>query len=313
MAVKTLLVSLMATSAIALTHTGGLYRRELDEESALYLQEMCLPNVAEYINNVDSSYDNLIPSLHDSPLPCEQEAYIINTCIANDTTAIDYLAEQQCICGSNFRETFEGCNACYLAHGFTSELEGTEELMSSIWTAECSARPTQAFTDLLYIAAETVSTPRSDSTTTLENDQFPGQTAVSNYWTGLPSASLGSITGSATARATVYFGDDDDDDDFNDDDDFPPSSTTSTSRRANFSYNSTASATPTTFTSTESSSDVSSAPTTSAPITSAPVTAVSQAPTTASTSTNGVGMDMGLAWNSGVILVVVNVVVVALL
>ncbi|KAH7408919.1 hypothetical protein BKA64DRAFT_663823 [Cadophora sp. MPI-SDFR-AT-0126] len=310
MAAKTLLISLMVTSAVALTHTPGLYRRELDEESALYIQEMCLPNVVEYINNVDASTDDLIPSLYNSPLPCEQQAYILNTCIANDTTAIDYLAEQQCICGSNFRETFEGCQACYRAHGYASELEGTDELVSSIWTAECSARPTQAFADLLFSAVETVSTPRFEPTTTLENDQFPGQTAVSNYWTGRPSASLGSITGSATARATTYLGDNDDD--FGDDDDFPIFSSTSTSRRANFSYNPTASATPTTFTSTESSSDGSSAPT-SSPITSTPVTAVSQASTTASTSTNGGGLEMGLAWNSGVVLVVVNVAVIALL
>lgn len=320
MAVKILCVSLMATSAIALIHTGGLYRRELDEETDLYLQEMCLPTVAEYAYNVDSTVDNLIPSLHDSPFPCEQQVYILNTCVANDTTSIDYLAEQQCICGSNFRETIQGCGACYSAHGLTSETENTNELVSSIWTAECSARPTQAFQEILYSIAyriaSTASTPQSETTTTLENDQFPSQTAVSNYWTGLPSPSLGSITGSATARATVYSGNDDDDfgDDFDDDDVYVTLRSTSTSRRANFSYTSPTSATLTASTSTQSSNlDTSSRLTTSAPTTSAAVTAISQTATTVSTSTNGVGMEMGLAWNSGVVLVVVNVAVVALL
>lgn len=320
MAVKILCLSLMATSTIALIHTGGLYRREFDEETDLYLQEMCLPSVAEFAYNVDPTVDNFIPSLHDSPFPCEQQVYILNTCVANDTTAIDYLAEQQCICGSNFRETIQGCGACYSAHGLTSDMEKSNELVSSMWSAECSARPTQAFQEILYSIAYrielTASTPQSETTTTLENDQFPSQTAVSNYWTGLSSPSLGSITGSATARATVYSGNDDDDfgDDFDDDDVFVTSRSMSTSRRANFSYTSPASGATHTSTSTESSTvDTSSQLTTSAPTTNAPVTAVSQAPTTVSTSTNGVGMEMGLAWNSGVVLVVVNVAVVALL
>ena len=114
----------------------------------------------------------------------------------------------------------------------------------------------------------------------------------------------------------MYSGNDDDDfgDDFDDDDVYVTLRSTSTSRRANFSYTSPTSATLTASTSTQSSNlDTSSRLTTSAPTTSAAVTAISQTATTVSTSTNGVGMEMGLAWNSGVVLVVVNVAVVALL
>merc|ERR1711977_716001 len=192
MAVKILCVSLMATSAITLIHTGGLYRRELDEETDLYLQEMCLPTVAEYAYNVDSTVDNLIPSLHDSPFPCEQQVYILNTCVANDTTSIDYLAEQQCICGSNFRETIQGCGACYSAHGLTSETENTNELVSSIWTAECSARPTQAFQEILYSIAyriaSTASTPQSETTSfpAKQLSAITGRAFRVQVWEALP-------------------------------------------------------------------------------------------------------------------------------
>ncbi|KAK0110940.1 hypothetical protein ONS96_002524 [Cadophora gregata f. sp. sojae] len=310
MAVKTLLLSLMATSAMTLTHPGGLYRRDLDDASVEYLQNMCLPNLGAYMDN-NGPLGLIFQSLHDSPAPCEQQAYILNICVANDTTAIDYLAEQQCVCGSNFREANEGCNACYAAHGYTSDVAG-EAMLSAIWTAECSARPTQRFWDLIAGFAETATTASEDRrTTTLENDRFPSQTAVSNYWTGLPSASLGSITGSATARATTYPADDDDDEYGRDD--FP--SRTSTSRRANFSYNPTATGTTVLYSSESSTLDKSSQPTASTPITSAPVTAISQPPTTSTSSVaaNGGGMEMGLAWDSGVVLVVVNVAVVALM
>jgi hypothetical protein len=39
---------------------------------------------------------------------------------------------------------------------------------------------------------------------TLGDDKFPNNTAVSNYFTGTGLATLGAITGSATARLTTW-------------------------------------------------------------------------------------------------------------
>jgi hypothetical protein len=313
MASKLMLLSLLARTALSTVQAQRqpIQRRALDDPSKDYLQEMCLPHYTSFIDNPGLGFLDLIPSLHDSPLPCEQENYIIYTCIANDTTEIDFLAEQQCICGSNFLEAYEGCNACYRTHGHApdqADAASGESRISSIWTAECSARPTQAFTEYLFIGQDVESIHSSlvnSPTITLKDDKFPNNTAVSNYWTGLPSATLGSITGSATARATSYMGG------FSEEE----TSTSSSSRRANFSFDSTATASNTIISTTKYlSSDTSSKPTTSAPVTSTPASAVSQAPsTTSSTLANGGGMEMGLAWNSGVVLVVVNVAVVALL
>ncbi|KAH7305139.1 hypothetical protein BKA65DRAFT_520951 [Rhexocercosporidium sp. MPI-PUGE-AT-0058] len=312
MAAKIALLSLMATAGGALslspTERLSVHRRALDDPSLAYLASMCVPNYFEAYNNMDISFDDFIPSLHDSPLPCEQETYIMYTCLANDTTEIDFLAEQQCVCGSNFRSAYEGCNECYQVHGYSEGIEEAVSIISSIWSAECSARPTKAFTEYWFSTAPgAYESQQLSPTTTLGNDKFPNNTAVSNYWTGLPSASLGSITGSATARATEYV--------YPDEETTSTSSATSssrsTSRRANFSFTSTTSLLN--ITSSTSSSAVSSGSITSAPTSSTPVTAVSQAPSTTSTSTNGVGMEMGSAWNSGVALVVVNVVVIAFL
>ncbi|KAG4438433.1 hypothetical protein IFR05_006086 [Cadophora sp. M221] len=303
MAARIALLSLMAGSVLSLVHTQRLsvYRRELDDQSLTYLTSMCLPNYMEAFNNIDVSFEEMLPSLHNSTLPCEQEGYIYYTCMANGTTEIDFLAEQQCICGSNFLSANKGCNACYRAHGSPEGVEVPESSVSSVWTAACSASPTQPFGAYFTTANDQQFSP----TSTLGPDKFPNNTAVSNYWTGLPSASLGSITGSATARATEWA---------DEEETTSTSTSTSTSRRANFSFTSTVAASHSTSSATESSSPIdSSGSMTSAPTFTTPISPLSQASTTASTSTNGGGMEMGVAWNSGVVLVVVNVVVIAFL
>ncbi|KAL5318002.1 hypothetical protein ACEPPN_015106 [Leptodophora sp. 'Broadleaf-Isolate-01'] len=301
MAARIILLSLMAGSVLSLVQTQRLstYRRAIDDPSITYVTSVCLPGYMEAFNNVDVSFEEMLESLHDSPLPCEQEGYIFYTCMAHGTTEIDFLAEQQCICGSNFLSANEGCNACYREHGSPNGIEVPESEVSSIWTAACSASPTQPFSAYFNTADDQQFSP----TITLGTDKFPNNTAISNYWTGVPSASVGSITGSATARATEWA-----------DDEETTSTSTSTSRRANFSFTSTVPASHSTSSTTEPSSSVdSSGSITSVPTSSTPVSPLSQASTTASTSTNGVGMEIGMAWNSGVALVVVNVAVVALL
>ncbi|KAL2068552.1 hypothetical protein VTL71DRAFT_14889 [Oculimacula yallundae] len=297
---KILLLSLVAGSVKSLA-SHQLIRRDLGFDDLHYLARMCYPNYSDPPIDSSNSADYTIASLlHDSPLPCEQVQFIFNGCIANGTTEIDYLAEQQCFCGSNFLDAYRGCIDCSRIHGFSEGAEQTLAQIDTVWTAECKSGPSPGFVSLFDEALpEQPETP----TTTLSGDRFPSQTAVSNYWTGAPRAILGSITGSATARQTTHS-------------DFWEGKNTvtttiwpssSSSKKANFSYTSNSTST--------AASSVSSPATTLAPISSTPVTPLSQASTSApsSTSTNGAGLEMGMVRNSGMVLVIVNLAVVALL
>lgn len=317
MAARNLFSGLMAAAALSLVQAQRLpvhemvHRRALDDPSIDYLANMCYPNYMKIIYDVEYTDAELTAALAVSPLPCEQQQYVLYGCIANASTSIDFLAEQQCVCGSNFLDAHKGCVACYTAHGYREVTEEEDAAKySSIQSAECTGRPTQPFTDLLFPETDydaEYTSQLNSPTIILVNDKFPNNTAVSNYWTGPASASLGSITGSATARATEYsipF------------DDYTYTTSTSTrkssTRRANFSYTSSTSSIelPTPWVRTET---IWLSSLTGSPVTREPVSAVSQVPTTTSTSANGGGMELGLAGKSGVVLVIVNVIFVALL
>ncbi|KAH7306097.1 hypothetical protein BKA65DRAFT_485796 [Rhexocercosporidium sp. MPI-PUGE-AT-0058] len=208
-----LYLALHATLASSLLQHQMKRRQDEDSSSVdpavAYLFKMCSPDTYNHIYGNNTGGD-LFPNLSHSSAPCEQRDYIMGSCVANSTVAeVDFAAEQQCLCGSNFWEAWLGCDACYRAHGYPlldSEEEGTS-WASSISTAECtpSPFPSVPFRNLLTIYTQSSRAPRI----TLTNDMFPNQTAVSNYWTknASPTAVLGSITGIATGRATEWTAD----------------------------------------------------------------------------------------------------------
>ncbi|PVH71751.1 hypothetical protein DL98DRAFT_368586, partial [Cadophora sp. DSE1049] len=144
-----------------------------------YLLQMCSPD--SYGVMLNSSYDGQIfPHLALSSFPCDQIDYILGSCMANATNpAVDFAAEQQCLCGSNLVDAWNGCQACWRARGFRLSNETEEKsYISSIFSAECtpSPYPTVPFGNLLNITTPTTTAPRL----TLAEDKFPNQTAASN-------------------------------------------------------------------------------------------------------------------------------------
>lgn len=140
-----------------------------------------------------------------TPYPCEQVNYIEEARQANGTEPVDFLAEQQCLCHSNIWNAFRDCNDCYRVHGSTENVtEGSyDSYISSRSGAECTPKPpVQGFSNLRTIGI------RTTTLQPLTDDKFPSQTKVGNYFSskGNASPTPGSITGSATARQTVWTG-----------------------------------------------------------------------------------------------------------
>lgn len=198
---------LLLLSALLSFAFADLSRRALNDPVAKYLQLICLPLLSDDVRtdqlNLTTS-DDIVYSLANSPFPCEQQLYLEYACRANGTTAIDFLAEQECLCDGSYFTVAKGCDACYLAHGYQDE---TPEQMSTVWTslsiAECAPTPPfQPFSNL-GLAFNLTSLSLSPSLT-LGNDRFPNMTAVSNYFTETGRATAGAITGSATARLTSW-------------------------------------------------------------------------------------------------------------
>ncbi|KAH6714548.1 hypothetical protein BKA61DRAFT_429256, partial [Leptodontidium sp. MPI-SDFR-AT-0119] len=144
-----------------------------------YLWQMCSPDTFSYITSFNAD-GKVFPYLASSSFPCDQTDYILNSCMANATDpAVDFAAEQQCLCGSNLIDAWKGCQACYHSHGARLTNEDEEATyISSIFSAECapSPYPTVPFGNFLNITTPTTTMPWI----TLEEDKFPNQTAASN-------------------------------------------------------------------------------------------------------------------------------------
>ncbi|KFY07182.1 hypothetical protein V492_07378 [Pseudogymnoascus sp. VKM F-4246] len=191
-----LAVALLASLALSLT----------DLEQDLYLGNLCYPNLLDDNGRVP---DNLVGIFSKSPFPCEQMMYLERACRANGTAEVDFLAEQQCLCGGNFFDASRGCLECTYAHGFFDAeypLDKALSKLTSASSAECSATPVA-----MNYAERVPGTLKSatDDVATLTSDRFPSDTAISNYWTGATTPIAGQITGSATGRAKsdTYFED----------------------------------------------------------------------------------------------------------
>lgn len=195
-----LLISLPSTTASSAHALSLLKRYSTSVSSPENVVLMCFPL---YSNNsrtltLGLTPDTLIPSLVNSPFPCEQLLYLSNACLSNGTTAIDFLAEQQCLCGGSWFDAAIGCELCQIAHGVQGATHAeVSASVSSLSRAECATSPPRGpFTNLVPPLNHT--TLQAD--VTLGPDQYPDQTAVSNYFTATASMTPGAITGEATKR-----------------------------------------------------------------------------------------------------------------
>lgn len=169
-----------------------------------YLSHMCYPLFYNDTRKAEYGSKPNIPSLAYSPFPCEQVLYLGTICHANCSTEVDWLAEQQCLCGGNFSDAVLACDDCYGVHGMPNDTHSSAvSVASSLSAAECSPTPPyQPYTSLLEppnITAQVNAPPL-----TLGHDRFPNQTAWSNYLSTLMTAIPGKITGSATGRHTSW-------------------------------------------------------------------------------------------------------------
>ncbi|KAH6681762.1 hypothetical protein B0J14DRAFT_577113 [Halenospora varia] len=188
------------------TADGNIGRRAVKDPVATYLTRVCYPLFSNDTRDtaLRLRIKDIIPSLANSPFPCEQQLYIEDVCTANGTTEVDFLAEQQCLCTGGYWTAREACNSCFFAHGYQNETqEAAASQLSALSTAECSPSPPfQPFTNLY--PSPNISTISLTPSLTLGNDRFPNNTAVSNYYTGTASLTPGAITGEATARQTSW-------------------------------------------------------------------------------------------------------------
>ncbi|KAM3073664.1 hypothetical protein ACMFMG_004451 [Clarireedia jacksonii] len=203
----------LSTVSIALLAGSSLAQSSTPNTD--YISKMCYPL---YTNNtrfhdLDLTFEERIPSLANSPFPCEQKFYISQVCSANGTTPIDFLAEQECLCPSSYWVALSACDDCYLAHGYLNQTKDEMSAeISSLSSAECLATspPIQPFLNLWYTSVD-ISSLRNPPDVAIGTDKFPNQTAVSNYFTstGTNLWTTGAITGSATARLTSFTNTDD--------------------------------------------------------------------------------------------------------
>jgi hypothetical protein len=150
--------------ALLLAQSSGsfLLPRQIDNSDAPdpdylkqthYLDSMCTPNFPP----IDIDPDLLSSSL-DLPFPCEVREAILADCLANGTSEIDRLAEQECLCGGALWDVWKGCDDCYFVHGVAIfDPADADAFRPSVSIAECSpTAPLQEFN--LLTATETALT-----------------------------------------------------------------------------------------------------------------------------------------------------------
>lgn len=108
------------------------------------------------------------------------------------------------MCTGSFFSDWEGCLACNTVHGGRSPqvAEAFLTLISSASNILCTGTPTAKFAAIF--SGLSVSNGVAEGGNTVAKDTYPGQTAISLYYTDTRSQGPGTITGSATAAtATV--------------------------------------------------------------------------------------------------------------
>ena len=160
------------------------HQDDTDTNGPDYLFSMCLPSE--------------IPALPlESPFPCEVYTFLDTMCSANASTKPnDLLYEQECICNGVYFDVLRGCNNCLFVHGVAEDdPSDSASMISSLSAAECNAGPPTTPFSNLWPDTRTVRPPAITSV----KDQFPNNTAVSNYWTASRNTvTLGAFTKSTT-------------------------------------------------------------------------------------------------------------------
>lgn len=161
---------------------------------------ICRKNIREDTTGLD-----IVGHAHklaNSEFPCEKSMYMLYGCMANATTEIDYLAEQQCLCKGAFWDLRRGCSACRFAHGYLGPdtPEKAASGISSESAAYCGTTPPRQ--PFIYYLPTTIAL----EPITLGPDKFMNDTATSHYFTATQPATPGEITGSATARVQTFTG-----------------------------------------------------------------------------------------------------------
>ncbi|OBT80276.1 hypothetical protein VF21_00577 [Pseudogymnoascus sp. 05NY08] len=189
------IIALLAVCAKSVCVSGSTTvadRRVYPNEE--YINAMCDP----LLRFIYGFQDAALAALANSSLPCEQSIYLNQICMSNGTTPNDFLAEQQCLCDGNYFEASIGCYDCQVAHGLVVKPSDRASYISAVSSrrkVECSAVPTQGFSNLFPPYNITSQYLRSDLT--LSSDNFPNDTRLENYWTGATTAIAGKITGNA--------------------------------------------------------------------------------------------------------------------
>lgn len=193
---------LSALSALLPTATAANAPHYYTIEAQRYIQRMCMPHI--YHNPRTYFLVENYSDLRDSIFPCEQQSYIGWICMANGTSELDLLAEQQCLCDGDFFEAAINCMKCQYAHGDPRNGVSDAALTASyasLSSAECVPTPPfQPYIDMM--PTPTTWPPITSELVTLVPDKFPNDTAVSNYLSTVKTATPGRITGSATSRHT---------------------------------------------------------------------------------------------------------------
>ncbi|KAJ9630434.1 hypothetical protein H2203_000955 [Taxawa tesnikishii (nom. ined.)] len=167
------------------THYGVLLPRQDSFEEA-YIAQMCTPNST-------------------SPVPpCQAIIDIEEACQPNGTAPLDYLAHQQCMCNGGFFSNWNGCLNCQYVHGSRSEavVQAFESIISSASVQLCTGTPTASFA-AIFSAVSEAAPQTATGAATVTSDRYPGNSAVSLYYTATGPQGAGAITGSSAARATV--------------------------------------------------------------------------------------------------------------
>lgn len=207
---STLLLSALPSTSANEDHASSILKRYISGRSTAdvqYVAKMCFPLMLDETRarTLGLTLDTLIPSLANSPFPCEQVLYIGNTCFSNGTTAIDFLAEQQCLCGGSWFDADVGCNYCAIAHGLQGYTPAQiVSSASSLSSAECATSPPRGPFTNLAPALDVYATLNAGNSLTFGSDLYPNKTAVSNYFTATASMTPGQITGEATKRLQTF-------------------------------------------------------------------------------------------------------------
>lgn len=157
---------------------------EDDGSTEYYLAEMCMGD----FENIDS--------IANATLPCEIFSFMEVECDLEYDGPDDLLFQQECMCGagSTFFDMMFACENCLKVHGGTENVDYYDDsALSSVSASFCAATPAIDFADALSTVIEPLPTATGPGT-----DQFPSQTAISDYFTGSLETKLGQITGSAT-------------------------------------------------------------------------------------------------------------------